>query len=162
MDDCLSFCSRGGGGCIVGWREISRRRDLYQRLAPILSKCPTVTAPASRADAITSYKRCGHGATVREKCRNHEAAALATPPAYDLRASQQHRRISEKRSKLSSQGDGRGSEGDEKTCRPCRICAGWTFGELSGLEMPVDFEVPAEGECTAELYVRSPLTKSDG
>ncbi|HET8678457.1 MAG TPA: thiol-disulfide isomerase [Blastocatellia bacterium] len=135
-------------------------------VAPIIfNKCANCHRPGEVAPMpLTSYKE------VRpwSKAIREEVIERTMPPWYadphttTLKFSND-RRLSEKEiATIVAWVDGGAVKGDDKDLTPMpKYAPGWTFGEPDlVIEMPVDFEVPAEGELPMQnFYVPVPFNE---
>ena len=135
-------------------------------VAPIIfNKCATCHRPGEVAPMpLTSYKEV----RPRSKAIREEVIERTMPPWYaDPHTStlkfNNDRRLSEKEvATIVAWVDGGAVKGDDKDLPQLpKYAPGWTFGEPDlVIEMPVDFEVPAEGELPMQnFYVPVPFNE---
>ena len=135
-------------------------------VAPIIfNKCATCHRPGEVAPmSLTSYQE------VRPWCKaiREEVIERTMPPWYaDPHTSTlkfaNDRRLSQKEiDTISAWVDAGAPKGDDKDLPPLpKFTPGWTFGEPDLIiEMPVDYEVPAEGEIPMQnFYVPVPFNE---
>lgn len=135
-------------------------------VAPIiLNKCATCHRPGEVAPmSLTSYQEVRPWCkAIREEVIEHTMPPWYADPHTSTLKFANDRRLSQKEiDTITAWVDAGAPKGDDKDLPPMpKFTPGWTFGEPDLIiEMPVDYEVPAEGEIPMQnFYVPVPFSE---